>query len=93
MGRFAGHNVVCDLLGLPQLAMQIDYYVTILDLGRFGALYTQGWDRQVRLQGPAAKRIKQEINGVRIYPPLSGDRRAIFAAAAPVIQPAPAVSG
>lgn len=91
MGRFAGHNVVCDLLGLPQLAMHIDYYVTILDLGRFGALYTQGWDRQVRLQGPAAKRIKQEINGVRIYPPLSGDRRAIFAAAAPVIQPAPAV--
>lgn len=92
MGRFAGHNVVCDLLGLPQLAMHIDYYVTILDLGRFGALYTQGWDRQVRLQGPAAKRIKQEINGVRIYPPLSGDRRAIFAAAAPVIQPAPALA-
>lgn len=91
MGRFAGHNVVCDLLGLPPLAMQIDYYVTILDLGRWGALYTQGWDRQVRLHGPAAKQIKQEINGVRIYPPLTGDRRAIFAAAAPVIQPAPAL--
>ena len=33
MGRFAGHNVVCDLLGEPMLPLSIDWYTTILDLG------------------------------------------------------------
>jgi len=36
MGRFAGHNVVCDLLGLPMLPLDIDWYTTILDLGPWG---------------------------------------------------------
>lgn len=91
MGRYAGHNVVCDLFGLPQLPLIIQQYVTILDLGPWGALYTEGWDRVVKVQGPEAKRTKQTINCVRIYPPLTGDRRAILDAAAPVVQAAPAV--
>jgi NADH:ubiquinone reductase (H+-translocating) len=40
MGRIAGHNVVCDLLGLPMLPLRIAWYVTVLDLGPWGALYT-----------------------------------------------------
>jgi NADH dehydrogenase len=89
MGRFAGHNAVCDLLGLPLLPLRIDWYTTILDLGPWGALYTEGWDRRVVATGEAAKRTKRLINGQRIYPPLNGDRAAILAAAAPVIQRPP----
>jgi NADH dehydrogenase len=89
MGRFAGHNAVCDLLGLPMLPLAIDWYVTVLDLGPWGALYTEGWDRHVVAQGEAAKRTKQVINGQRIYPPLTGDRKAILEAAAPTVQTAP----
>jgi NADH:quinone reductase (non-electrogenic) len=86
MGRFAGHNVVADLLGRPLLPLRIDWYVTCLDLGAWGAVYTEGWDRRVIVQGEAAKRIKREINCHRIYPPRSRDRREILAAAAPVVQ-------
>lgn len=91
MGRFAGHNAVCDLLGLPLLPLRIDWYTTILDLGPWGALYTEGWDRQVVATGETAKRTKRLINGERIYPPLTGDRAEILAAAAPVIQRPPPV--
>ncbi|MGN1288359.1 MAG: NAD(P)/FAD-dependent oxidoreductase, partial [Bradyrhizobium sp.] len=45
MGRFAGHNVVADLFGEKLLPLNIDWYVTVLDLGAWGALYTTGWDR------------------------------------------------
>lgn len=92
MGRFAGHNAVCDLLGLPLLPLRIEWYATVLDLGPWGAVYTEGWDRQVISQGAAAKQTKQIINRKRIYPPSSGDRGEILAAAAPVVQPPPATS-
>ncbi len=90
MGRYAGHNVVCDLLGRPMLRLDLPPYVTILDLGPWGAVYTEGWERRVVAQGQAAKRTKETINRVRIYPPLDGDPAAILAAAAPVVQAAPA---
>ncbi|HUC10304.1 MAG TPA: FAD-dependent oxidoreductase [Stellaceae bacterium] len=90
MGRFAGHNVVCDLLGLPMLPLRIDWYTTILDLGPWGAVCTAGWDRHVATRGADAKRTKVMINRERIYPPRTGDRREIFAAAAPVVQAPPA---
>jgi NADH:ubiquinone reductase (H+-translocating) len=90
MGRIAGHNVVCDLLGLPMLPLRIGWYVTVLDLGPWGALYTEGWDRHVVATGDAAKKTKQVINCHRIYPPLNRDRREILAAAAPVVQQPPA---
>ena len=89
MGRFAGHNVVCDLLGLPMLPLKIDWYVTVLDLGEWGAVYTEGWDRQVVATGDVAKRTKMEINRRRIYPPLNRNRQEILAAAAPIVQPPP----
>ena len=74
MGRFAGHNVVADLFGLPMLPLHIESYVTILDLGPWGAVYTEGWDRHVVTTGELAKKTKQVINCQRIYPPLTGNR-------------------
>jgi NADH:ubiquinone reductase (H+-translocating) len=89
MGRFAGYNAVSDLFGEPMLPLQIDWYVTVLDLGSWGAVYTEGWDRQVVATGQAAKQTKQIINCDRIYPPLTRNRQAILDAAAPVIQTPP----
>ncbi|WP_027552732.1 NAD(P)/FAD-dependent oxidoreductase [Bradyrhizobium sp. Cp5.3] len=93
MGRFAGHNVVADLAGQPMLPLRIDWYVTVLDLGDWGALYTEGWDREVRTTGAAAKATKQTINCKRIYPPLSGSKDDLFAAAAPTVQAPPPTYG
>ncbi|SEO27471.1 NAD(P)/FAD-dependent oxidoreductase [Bradyrhizobium sp. OK095] len=93
MGRFAGHNVVADLAGQPMLPLRIDWYVTVLDLGGWGALYTEGWDREVRAMGAAAKATKQTINCKRIYPPLSGSKDELFAAAAPTVQAPPPTYG
>jgi len=89
MGRFAGHNVVANLFGEKLLPLTIDWYVTVLDLGAWGALYTTGWNREVHTTGAAAKLTKQIINQQRIYPPRNGDRAALLAAAAPTIQTAP----
>ena len=91
MGRFAGHNVVCDLFGLPMLPLHIARYVTVLDLGPWGAVYTEGWDRHVVTKGEAAKKTEQLINGQRIYPPLTRNRHEILAAAAPVVQEPPEI--
>jgi NADH dehydrogenase len=90
MGRYAGYNVISDLLGAPMLSLRIPWYVTVLDLGPAGAVYTEGWDRQVVSTGAAAKKTKMVINGERIYPPLTGDRTALLAAAAPALQAPPA---
>lgn len=89
MGRFAGYNAVSDLLGAPMLPLQIDWYVTCLDLGPWGAVYTEGWDRQVAAKGEEAKRTKEIINRQRIYPPRSRNRREILDAAAPLVQAPP----
>jgi NADH dehydrogenase len=88
-GRLAGHNVVADLVGEEMLALEIGYYVTCLDLGPWGALFTNGWEREVVAKGAAAKETKRRINCQRIYPPSSGDRADFFAAAAPAARGAP----
>jgi NADH dehydrogenase len=82
MGRVAGHNAAADLVGLPAFQYRQPKYVTCLDLGSWGALYTEGWDRQVRYVRDEAKNIKREINQVWIYPP-AADRDALFAVASP----------
>ncbi|MET0701426.1 MAG: FAD-dependent oxidoreductase [Mycobacterium sp.] len=89
MGRYAGYNVIGDLLGEPMLALRIPWYVTVLDLGPAGAVYTEGWDRQVVATGAVAKATKTTINTRRIYPPLAGDRAELLAAAAPELQSRP----
>jgi NADH dehydrogenase len=96
MGRFAGFNAVCDLAGRPDLCLRFAApdYVTVLDLGGWGAVYTSGWDRgRLVADGAAAKATKRLINGSRIYPPSSRDGAEILAAAAPVIQARPATNG
>jgi len=82
LGRVAGHNAAAELVGLPLHPYSQPKYVTCIDLGDWGALYTEGWDRQVRITREAAKAIKQEINRVWIYPP-AADRDAVFAVANP----------
>jgi NADH dehydrogenase len=89
MGRYAGYNVVSDLLGEPMLALRIPWYVTVLDLGPAGAVYTEGWERVVVSRGAQAKATKQIINTRRIYPPLTGNRADLLAAAAPELQARP----
>lgn len=89
MGRIAGHNVVCDLVGAEMIPIDIGYYVTCLDLGAWGAVYTEGWDRRVTAAGAPAKQTKRTINCERIYPPRSRNPAQILAAAAPVVQAPP----
>ncbi|HEI9905379.1 TPA: FAD-dependent oxidoreductase [Serratia marcescens] len=82
LGRVAGHNAAAELAGLPTHPYSQPKYVTCLDLGPWGALYTEGWDRQVRFTRQEGKKIKQEINTQWIYPP-AADREALFAVANP----------
>ncbi|OBK24504.1 NAD(P)/FAD-dependent oxidoreductase [Mycobacterium asiaticum] len=89
MGRYAGYNVISELFSEPLLALRIPWYVTVLDLGPAGAVYTEGWDRVVVTQGAQAKATKQTINTRRIYPPFSGSREDLLAAAAPELQARP----
>lgn len=84
LGRFAGHNVAAQLLGSEPLPYRQPKYVTCLDLGAWGAVYTEGWDRQVKLLRGEAKALKTQINTLWIYPP-AADREAAWAAADPLI--------
>jgi NADH dehydrogenase len=83
MGKFAGHNAAASLLGEPLIPYAQPSYVTCLDLGASGAVFTRGWDRRPEVTGADAKGIKQMINGQLIYPP-TGTREEILAAAEPV---------
>ncbi len=69
LGRFAGENAARDLLGMPLVDYTQTRYVTCLDLGRAGAVFTEGWDRTVQKSGDEAKTIKRRINTQVIYPP------------------------
>jgi NADH:ubiquinone reductase (H+-translocating) len=92
MGRFAGHNVICDVLAQPMLPLRIEWYVTVLDWGAWGAVYTEGWDRRVVSTGEAAKKQSKRSIVKGSIRPFPGDRRGILEAAAPVTQAAPQVS-
>lgn len=82
LGRSAGHNVAADLIGEAAIPYSQPKYVTCLDLGPWGAVYTEGWDRQVKLSGAEAKALKTKINTEWIYPP-SGTRAEMLALADP----------
>ncbi|MGM5002967.1 NAD(P)/FAD-dependent oxidoreductase [Tardiphaga sp. 538_B7_N1_4] len=82
MGAFAGNNAAAELLGVPTRPYHQEAYVTCLDLGGAGALFTRGWERKVEMVGDAAKKTKREINTVWIYPPLA-ERAAALACADP----------
>jgi len=84
LGRHAGNNVAADLLGIAPTPYRQPKYVTCLDLGGWGAVYTEGWDRQLKLVKDPAKELKTQINSVWIYPP-AADRATALAAADPMI--------
>ncbi|GGF03872.1 NAD(P)/FAD-dependent oxidoreductase [Pseudoalteromonas gelatinilytica] len=69
MGKFAGHNVAASLLDLEPLPYKQENYVTCLDLGSWGAVYTEGWDQVVKSVKDEAKKIKVSITNELIYPP------------------------
>lgn len=82
MGAFAGNNAAAELLGVPTKPYHQKAYVTCLDLGEAGALFTRGWERKVEMVGEVAKKTKREINTVWIYPP-KAERAAALASADP----------
>jgi NADH dehydrogenase len=82
MGAFAGNNAAAELLNVPTRPYHQEGYVTCLDLGEAGALFTTGWERRVTMVDDVAKKTKQEINTVWIYPPRA-ERAAALASANP----------
>ncbi|MCA4960497.1 NAD(P)/FAD-dependent oxidoreductase [Pseudomonas sp. Y24-6] len=84
LGRHAGNNVAAQLLGVAPTPYSQPKYVTCLDLGAWGAVYTEGWDRQVKLVRQEGKALKTQINTQWIYPP-AANRETAWAAADPLI--------
>jgi NADH dehydrogenase len=84
LGRYAGNNAAAELIGVAPRVYSQPKYVTCLDLGAWGAVYTEGWDRVQKLVGAEAKTLKTQINSQWIYPP-AADRALALAAADPSI--------
>lgn len=84
LGRHTGNNAAAQILRVAPIAYRQPKYVTCLDLGAWGAVYSEGWDRQVKLTGEEAKALKTQINRVWIYPP-AANRDAAWAVADPLI--------
>ena len=82
MGAFAGNNAAAELLGVPTKPYHQEAYVTCLDLGEAGALFTRRLGPQGRDGRRRGKKTKQEINTVWIYPP-KAERAAALASADP----------
>jgi NADH dehydrogenase, FAD-containing subunit len=85
MGKYVGRNVAADLLGLAYTPYSQADYTTCLDLGRFGALYTEGFERKLVAYGDqvgpreeTAKQRKRRINEREIYPPDPGPAEAML---------------
>lgn len=83
LGKFAGNNAAASLLNVPPLPYRQEMYVTCLDLGAWGAVYTEGWDQQVKLTRGEAKKLKMSIVSELIYPP-KAERAEAFAMADPL---------
>jgi len=83
LGKFAGHNAAASLLNIDPLPYRQVNYVTCLDLGAWGAVYTEGWDQAVKSVRDDAKKIKIAITNELIYPP-AADKNVAFAAADPL---------
>ncbi|WP_114941189.1 NAD(P)/FAD-dependent oxidoreductase [Mucilaginibacter endophyticus] len=72
-GRWAGHNAVNDMFGMPLEKYIQEGYVTCLDLGHGEALFTRGWERALELTGSDASKVKTFINTQLIYPPADAE--------------------
>lgn len=83
LGKFAGNNAAAGLLDVPPLPYRQENYVTCLDLGAWGAVYSEGWDQQVKLTRAEAKKLKVSIVSELIYPP-KAERTVAFEIADPL---------
>lgn len=83
LGKFAGHNAAASLLNIAPYPYRQVNYVTCLDLGAWGAVYTEGWEQAVKSVRDEAKKIKIAITNKLIYPP-AADKTVAFAAADPL---------
>ena len=83
MGKFAGHNAAASLMGIEGLPYSQPNYVTCVDLGAWGAVYTEGWEQDVKSTRSEAKEIKIQITNKLIYPPVA-EREAAFTQADPL---------
>jgi NADH dehydrogenase len=83
LGKFAGNNVAASLMNVEPLPYRQEMYVTCLDLGAWGAVYTEGWDQQVKLTREEAKKLKMSIVSELIYPP-KADKAVAFEIADPL---------
>lgn len=79
LGKVAGYNAAADLLGVPPREFTPGPYVTCLDLGGAGAIFTRGWNRRVMASGAEGAAVKKLINQA-IHPPVD-DAEKILAAA------------
>lgn len=79
LGKVAGYNAAADLLGVPLRDFTPGPYVTCLDLGGAGAVFTRGWERAVVAAGAEGAAVKKWIND-HIHPPVD-DAAEILAAA------------
>jgi NADH dehydrogenase len=79
LGKVAGYNAAADLLGVPLRDFTPGPYVTCLDLGGAGGVFTRGWDRRVMAWGAEGAAVKKGINRA-IHPPVD-DAAKILAAA------------
>lgn len=91
MGRYAGNNAACELFDQSLSELGIDWYTNIIDLGPWGAVYTETYDRVVKADRAAAKNTKTVINRQRIYPPTNGNRDEILAAGSLDLQRPPSL--
>ncbi|WP_281548928.1 NAD(P)/FAD-dependent oxidoreductase [Kluyvera cryocrescens] len=82
LGKFAGNNAAASLLDVEPLPYRQEMYVTCLDLGAWGAVYSEGWDQQVKLTREEAKKLKVSIVSELIYPP-KAERKTAFDMADP----------
>lgn len=83
LGKFAGNNAAASLLDITPLPYRQENYVTCLDLGAWGAVYSEGWDQQVKLTRAEAKKLKVSIVSELIYPP-AADKATAFRIADPL---------
>ena len=83
LGKFAGNNAAASVLDVAPLPYRQEMYVTCLDLGAWGAVYSEGWDQQVKLTRQEAKKLKVSIVSELIYPP-KADRTVAFEIADPL---------
>lgn len=79
LGPVAGENAARTLLGQELVPYEQLEYVTCLDLGRSGGVFTTGWAREPSLVGAEAGALKRRINTQVIYPDLTGGREGLLA--------------